>query len=182
MKTIKKLIFSIITIAAFLWIWCIAQEDYFPYTEVSRPWINDPVNVDISTIIQEEIIDTYSDTSPDSKNWLNRLLILFMPNSAMYLWTEWPSILFYLKTIVNLLLSFVSLISLILLIFAFYMIFFKKDEAGITTAQQIIKWVVIALVVIWLSRIVVSFLFRFENENTQDLWYHNTIQTQLNIW
>ena len=54
------------------------------------------------------------------------------------------------------------------------MIFFKKDEAGITTAKQIIKGVVIALFVIWLSRIVVSFLFRFEKENTQNVWYNDT--------
>jgi len=179
MKTIKKLTFSLVTLGSFIWMWFSAQN--FPYTEITVPWENTPVDIDISTIIKEEIINDDLNT-PDSKNWLNRILKIFMPNTAMYMWSEWPSILFYLKTIVNLLLSFISLISLILLIFAFYMIFFKKDEAGITTATQIIKWVVIALVVIWLSRIVVSFLFRFENENTQDLWYHNTIQTQLNIW
>jgi hypothetical protein len=62
-----------------------------------------------------------------------------MPNDAMYGSVDSPSFLFYLKTVVNLLLSFVSLIALIFLIYAFYMIFFKKDDAGINTAKQMIK-------------------------------------------
>lgn len=179
MKTIKKLIFSLVTLASFMWIWLTAPS--FPYTEITVPWIDAPVDIDIPTIIKDEIINDDLNT-PDSKNGLSRILKIFMPNTAMYMWTDWPSILFYLKTIVNLLLSFISLIALILLIFAFYMIFFKKDEAGFTTAKQIIKWVVIALVVIWLSRLVVSFLFRFEKENTQDIWYNNIIEAQTNIW
>ena len=169
MKFIQKLIFSIIiTSATYLWIWfcqwTMGSSVDFPYSDNNMWWINDNMNLDISSILKNSI-------DVDWQNWFKRLLNLFMPDNTIYNWGNWPSILFYIKTIVNFLLWFISLIALILLIYAFYMIFFKKDEAGITSAKQTIKWVAIALVVIWLSRIIVSFLFRFENENTQNLGY-----------
>lgn len=166
MKKLKRL-FICIWILTIIYILPHSRINVFAVSEEFRyNWGNTndwQVNTDFNGIIKEWM--------NDSENWLKRLLRLFMPNSDMYNWEDNPSFIFYLKTIVNLLLSFVSFIALILVIYAFYMIFFKKDEAGFTLARQIIKWVVIALFVIWLSRIVVSFLYRFENENTQNLWY-----------
>ena len=171
MKKLKKLIIClwIVTIAHILP--CITMSDFsfsdeFPYdwAEIT-PWI-----------VDTEFKDILKSWINEDENWFKRLLRLFMPNSDMYDWDEQPSFIFYLKTIVNLLLSFVSFIALILVIYAFYMMFFKKDEAGWTTAKQILKWVIIALFVIWLSRIIVSFLYRFEKEQTNDIWYHHNTQ------
>ena len=165
-KRIKILIFTLIIGSTI--IWKSFSTEAFPYD-----WdrTNNP-NVDFASGLKINI--------KDDSNWLKRLLNLFMPSTTpedtIYWSVDSPSFLFYLKTVINLLLSFVSLIALIFLIFAFYMIFFKKDDAGINTAKQMIKWITIALVVIWLSRIVVSFLFRFENKNTEDLWYHNNTE------
>ena len=148
-----------------IWFWITFSTERFPYSTENDPVTN---NVDLN------FSETLKNGLQDDQNILTRLLWYFMPNNAIYISDSWhPSILTYLKSIVNLLLSFVSLIALVLLIFAFYMIFFKKDDAGVKTAIQMIKWIVIALVIIWLSRIVVSFLFRFKNENTQ-LSYNNT--------
>ena len=158
MKLIKRIL-SIIT-TWIIWLWLVSAID-FPYSGGNGS--PSDVNLDFHTMIKNNIQET--------DNWLNRLLDLFMPDNTIYDEWNWPSIIFYLKFIVNLLLSFVSLIALILTIFAFYMIFFKKDEAGITTAKQMLKWIAIALVVIWLSWIIVSFLYRFEKENTDNLWY-----------
>ena len=146
----------------FTFIWKSFSTEPFPYSWIT---ILSGQNTDFATDLKTEIWE--------SNNGLHNLLMLFMPNDAMYGSVDSPSFLFYLKTVVNLLLSFVSLIALIFLIYAFYMIFFKKDDAGINTAKQMIKWIAVALVVIWLSRIVVIFLFRFENKNTENLWYHN---------
>ena len=173
MKLIKNLIlYSIITISTLICLWYCqnfpSSDDYFPYSGTTIPSTTTPIDTDFTSIITGSMQET--------ENWLNRLLHLFMPNSDMIGWYENPSVLFYLKTIVNLLLSFVSLIALILIIYAFYMIFFKKDEAGYKDAIQIIKWVVIALFVIGLSRIIVSFLFRFEKENTQNVWYNSNTE------
>lgn len=162
-KRTKIVIFTLMIWFSFIWKSFASQA--FPYSWIVI-WNNQ--NTDFATDLKTGIWE--------SSNWLHNLLMLFMPNDAMYGSVDSPSFLFYLKTIVNLLLSFVSLIALIFLIYAFYMIFFKKDDAGITTAKQMIKWIAIALVVIWLSRIVVSFLFRFENKNTEDLWYHQNTE------
>jgi len=172
MKIIKSIITCLLMITALIGTWFCddgfpGTNSYFPFSGASIPGTWSPVEIDIPKIITWDMAD--------QENGINKLLNVFMPNSAMYDEWQWPSVLFYLKTIVNILLSFVSLIALILVIYAFYMIFFKKDESGITTAKQIIKGVVIALFVIWLSWIVVSFLFRFENENTQNISYQNDI-------
>lgn len=162
-KRAKILVFTLI--AGSTIIWKSFSTEPFPYSWISIP--NDE-NTDFATDLKTWIWEP--------NNGLHNLLMLFMPNDTMYGSVNSPSFLFYLKTIVNLLLSFVSLIALIFLIYAFYMIFFKKDDAGINTAKQMIKWIAVALVVIWLSRIVVSFLFRFENKNTEDLWYHQNTE------
>ena len=170
MKTIKKLILIIPIIITYIGVgfWWVA----FPYSGTETPIGISPINIDIPSIITGNL--------EDNENVLNKLLWLFMPDNSIYDEGNWPSVLFYLKTIVNLLLWLVSLVAFIITIYAFYMMFFKKDEAGWTNAKQIIKWVFIALLIIWLSWIAVSFLFRFEKENTQNLSYDNT-KIQSNI-
>ena len=170
MKIKKWIIIFILT--RIIWLWTTFSAENFPYSNGNDP-VTDNVDLNFS--------ETLKSWLQDDQNILSRLLWYFMPNSAIYMSDNWhPSILTYLKSIVNLLLSFVSLIALILLIFAFYMIFFRKDDAGVKTAIQMIKWIVIALVIIWLSWIIVSFLYRFQNENTQ-LSYNYTQNIQNNI-
>ena len=53
----------------------------------------------------------------------------------------------YIKMIINLLLGLVSFISLILVIFAFYLIFFEKGEEGVKKAKKILTGVAIAIVI-----------------------------------
>lgn len=160
MKNLTKILASTLSLILIIIGISFAENIYFPYT-----WITIDLNEDT------DYNKTLKTDIWEPENWLYKLLHLFMPNSEMYDGDQNPSFIFYLKTIVNLLLSFVSFIALIFLIYAFYMIFFRKDEAGTTTAKQMVKWIFIALVVIWLSRIIVSFLYRFEKENTQDLGY-----------
>ena len=160
MNILKKTILT--TLSLFLTIlWISFAAEAFPYTWLD---LSENQNTNYASGLKSNI--------SEEDNWFKQLLNIFMPDAEIYGWTNTsPSFIFYLKTIVNLLLSFVSFIALIFVIYAFYMIFFKKDDAGVTTARQILKWIVIALVVIWLSWIIVSFLYRVEKENTQNLWY-----------
>lgn len=80
-----------------------------------------------------------------------------------------PAALLYIKMIVNLLLGFVSFISLIMIIAAFYMIFFSKQEESIGKARKMLIWVAIALAVMWLSRYIVSYFFDLYNTATSTL-------------
>lgn len=103
-------------------------------------------------IIQTDVINN-TDSS------LNRLLDLFNL-SQQDRYDSWTSkAIYYTKMIINMLLSFVSLIALVMVIFAFYLMFFSTHESGITKAKQMLKWVAIAIAIMGLSWFIVSFIF-----------------------
>jgi hypothetical protein len=56
-------------------------------------------------------------------------------------------------------LALVSFIALVLIIFAFYLIFFGKEEEAFKKAKKILTGVAIALAIMGLSRFIVSFFF-----------------------
>ena len=66
----------------------------------------------------------------------------------------------YVKWILNLFLGLVSFLSLVMIIFAFYLIFFSKGEDGVGKAKKIFIGVGIALAVMWLSWFIASFFFQ----------------------
>lgn len=65
----------------------------------------------------------------------------------------------YINMIINMALWLTSFISLILILFAFYLMFFQKGEEGFTKAKKILIGVAIALVIMALSWLIVSFFF-----------------------
>lgn len=70
------------------------------------------------------------------------------------------SALSYIQSLFNLALGLLAMISVIILIYNFFMIFFSKEKEGIENAQKTVKRVAIVIVVMGLSRLIVSFLFR----------------------
>lgn len=66
----------------------------------------------------------------------------------------------YVKWILNILLGLVSFLSLVMIIFAFYLIFFSKGEDGVGKAKKILVGVGIALAIMWLSWFIASFFFQ----------------------
>lgn len=65
----------------------------------------------------------------------------------------------YVKRILNILLGLVSFLSLVMVIFAFYLIFFSKGEEAVGKAKKILVGVGIALAIMGLSRFIASFFF-----------------------
>jgi len=65
----------------------------------------------------------------------------------------------YVKRILNILLWLVSFLSLVMIIFAFYLIFFSKGEEAVGKAKKILIGVGIALAIMWLSWFIASFFF-----------------------
>jgi len=51
------------------------------------------------------------------------------------------------------------MISVIILIYNFFMIFFSKEKEGVENAQKAVKRVAIVILIMGLSRLIVSFLF-----------------------
>lgn len=168
MNLIKRLI-----LISLLTIWIISFwfsiDFYYDYNETSTDiW----QEAEIWNIIQ-------TDTINNNNSALNQLLELFHL-SQQDRYNSWNSkAIYYIKMIVNMLLSFVSLIALIMLIYAFYLMLFSKHESGMTKAKQMLKGVAIAIAIMWLSWFIVSFFFWIQqwssNSNTNTTT--QTIQT-----
>ena len=65
----------------------------------------------------------------------------------------------YAQGIINIALGLLAFISVIILIYNFFIIFFGKEKEGIESAQKAVKRVTFVILIIGLSWIVVSFLF-----------------------
>ena len=71
----------------------------------------------------------------------------------------------YAKAIMNMVLGLISFIALIMTIYTFYMMFFSDSETWIKKAKESLIGIFIALAVIWLAWLIVSFIFRWYNSN-----------------
>lgn len=65
----------------------------------------------------------------------------------------------YAKAIINMALWLVAFIALIMSLYTFYLMFFTENEAWIKKAKWNLTGIFIALAIIWLAWIIVSFIF-----------------------
>lgn len=150
MKKIFKiwLLSLIITVFAFLFV---NAEDFFYENNINNTTYSD--TLELWEIVKWDAILA-------NQSLLDRLFSVFWLDSATYL--QWPDKAeYYIKMIINMILWLVSLVSLVLIIYAFYLILFVKQEEWVAKARKIIIWVFIALFIMWMSRIIVSFIFWF---------------------
>ena len=83
-------------------------------------------------------------------------------------WNEWttPRLIQTVKTTINRVLWILWLIALILCLYWwFQMLTAAGDESKVKTWTKVLKHAAIWLAVIWLSRLLVSFIFRLINQN-----------------
>jgi len=71
----------------------------------------------------------------------------------------------YARAIINMALWLVAFIALIMSLYTFYMMFFTEDEAWIKKAKWNLVGIFIALGILWLAWIIVSFIFRWYQAN-----------------
>jgi len=71
----------------------------------------------------------------------------------------------YARAILNMTLGLLALIAFIMTIYTFYMIFFSENEAWIKKAKWNLIWIFIALAVVWLAWLIVSFIFWWYQAN-----------------
>jgi len=124
MKLLKTLIFSLIWLSTISFWFGI--EFYYDYTENTAQ----EDYVEIGKIIKDDGVT--------NQEWsLEKLLNLFDLSGQPRYDAGTSKAIYYAKMIVNMLLSFVSFIALIMLIYAFYMMFFSKEESWMTKAKQV---------------------------------------------
>ncbi len=107
---------------------------------------------------------TGTGTEHSDKTLLNSFLSMFWLNTFKNN-DGVPNALVYIRFIINLLLWLVSFIALVMIIYSFYLMFFSEDTQGMERVKKNLKGVAIALVILGLSRIIVSFIFNFYQDN-----------------
>lgn len=140
-------------------IWSVSLSEFgqegFPY-DIQGEEYNASTEVPTTDIASELI---KPDTN-DSTSLLQRLTDYFRLNDTEY---DNPGSVAkatdYVKWILNILLGFVSLASLVIVIVAFYLIFFGKGDEAVTKAKKMLIGVAIALAIMWLSWFIASFFF-----------------------
>ena len=104
----------------------------------------------------------------DNDSIINRLLVVFWLDTDTFWWDH--KFINYAKAILNMALWLISMIAFVMIIYTFYMMFFSDNDAWIKKAKWNLVWIFIALAVIWLAWIIVSFIFwryRTERKNNQ---------------
>lgn len=128
------------------------DDGFYYWTEYEWTSLNDEQKTELAQIIKDDSVNT-NDTT----------LLYKIRQYFRLTWTETydqekPAVA-YINMIINMALWLTSFISLILIMFAFYLMFFQKGEEGFAKAKKILIGVGIALVVMALSRLIVSFFF-----------------------
>lgn len=144
-----------------------AQNFYYDY----NPWDITQDKTDIAKMITK-----------DAVKWQQTIIYKLREAFKLTGWIYEKSdkkALDYIKMIINMALWLVAFISLGLIVFAFYLMFFSEQEDGLTRAKKILKWVLIALIVMGVSYFIVSFIFYLYNITTWT-WATTTInQTRM---
>ena len=160
-KKLSTYIFSILGVLFALWTIIPAvsvgqfADEPFPYQIQGQDYSNDTTSEENMTNLATDVIKT--DTN-ESTSILQRLTDFFRLSGTSYD-TGTSKATNYVKRILNILLGFVSFLSLVMIIFAFYLIFFSKGEEGAAKAKKILIGVGIALAIMWLSWFIASFFF-----------------------
>jgi len=125
--------------------------DFFYNYEIKDQNIN---KTEIATILKQDSVDPQNSTLYKFR----KILRLTGRN-----YDNWDKTLAvdYIKRIINIALWLVWFISLILTLYAFYLMFFSKQEEWFEKAKKILKWVIIAIVIMWLSYFITSMIFYF---------------------
>ena len=171
MKKIKNYIIictlSIIWFVWFLWI-CEWQWTYYSQRELESDFPFDGEKT-VDAIACDENTDLWTcisikeDEKKDANDTIiRRLLWVFGLHDEK---NNDPKFIDYAKAIVNMALWLVAFIALIMAIYTFYMMLFSENEAGIKKAKWNLFGIFIALVIIWLAWLIISFIFRWYQSN-----------------
>ncbi|EKD25344.1 MAG: hypothetical protein ACD_80C00084G0030 [uncultured bacterium (gcode 4)] len=134
--------------------WFSNADSSFPYDIQWQEYV--PVT-DATTDIAADLIKTDVNASTSI---IKRLTDFFRLSGTSYNpGTSTSTATDYVKWLLNILLGLVSFLSLVMIIFAFYLIFFSKGEDGVGKAKKILIGVGIALAIMWLSWFIASFFF-----------------------
>lgn len=157
-KLLSKIILALMFIFGFNIIFSHAQNFYYDYNDGGIA----EDNTNLGAVIKD-------DSVTPQNGIVYKLRQAFKLTGGIYERSDQKAI-DYIKMIINIALWLVGFISLILLIYAFYLMFFTAEEEGLAKAKKILKGILIALVVMGISYFIVSFIFFIYNITTGTGW------------
>lgn len=161
MKILAKTILGI-SLVSFIWLstciwdslgWDINPDAQFPRSQ--EKYIEDQWKSELW-----EHVDIKDDNSI-----INRLLDIFNIDIVK---NDDHKFLNYVKAILNVALWLLSMVALIMTIYTFYLMFFTENDKAAGKAKWNLVGIFIALVIIGLARLIVSFIFWWYKEQRQD--------------
>lgn len=161
MKTLKKILLCSLVSRWMFAIITNANSTKFPYEDWVS-WDKSSLQTDYWEMMKNNVVT-------EEHSLLNRILDVFnlWPDENSWRYNGVQKALYYARYLLNYALSFVAFIALCLLIYSFYCVILW-DEKKIDTAKSYIKGIAIAIIVMWLSWIIVSFLFWIYEDIAQD--------------
>lgn len=149
----KKLLFSILGCLTIFGIVNLSTESYakeeFPY-QTTASSIGDSEK--LGSQLAEQVLQ--------EQGLINKFLEVFGFNTDKYQ-NQTEKAFIYIRGILNLLIGLTSFIGLIMVIYSFYLVFFSEEAKGMEKVKKNLKGIAIALVVLGLSRSIVSLIFKF---------------------
>ena len=169
----KKNLLYIMSLWLLVWLWflciCNAQRYFWWDLETSMPYLKGLSTNDDTTGEKTELWDRVSikEIEEGSGTIIIQLLNVFWLDDGR---KNWRDLVFidYAKAIINMALWLVAFIALIMSLYTFYMMFFTENEAWIKKAKWNLVGIFIALGILWLAWIIVSFIFRRYQSNWKD--------------
>lgn len=116
----------------------------------------------------------------EDKSIMIKLLEIFWFKTPAFNWDH--KFIYYIKIILNLALWLLGFIALIMVIYTFYMMFFSKNDKSIEKAKWNLIGIFIALAIIWLARLIISFIFRRYQSNRKNKEADIGKWTVSNVW
>jgi len=174
--TIISFIWSSLCLAKLFWNWETETVSSFPYPDPEASYID-----------CEDSTDLWNCTSIKSEKNNGKDTIIIKLLWQFWLDTSWDrdlKLIDYVRAILNMALWLLSMVALIMTIYTFYMMFFSENEAWIKKAKWNLIWIFIALGIIWLAWLFVSFVFwRYKDRwvNNQDNISEETITYTNNV-
>ena len=171
---------SIWFIYSFCFWWDYELDSYFPYrSERTNALECDSTNLWDCTSIKED------EKKPVEYTIIRRLLKVFGLKEDKY---DNLKFIDYAKAIINIALTLTAFIALIMTLYTFYMVIFSESEAGIKKAKWNLVGIFVALAIIWLAWLIVSFIFRwyrtnwFDRNKDEDIEEITMVNHELNDW
>ena len=106
------------------------------------------------TVTPDTLQWSIKDSVVDPDGPIQRLIKTFLPDRPTGQWVFW-----YIQYVINIALSLVAFIAIIVLIYWFYGILFTESQEGIKNAQKTVKWAFIAIILMWISWVIIKFMF-----------------------